>query len=609
MIQLGNENIDKIEDLEDINDREYQIVDENTKIIPKESMIMELSVLELPLFQFTYTKTDKLNVIDEPYTEEEIVNDSQLMFGANMSEQELKELNDLFGYEVIEKGDGTKIRRTRVERKSFSWYDSNNVKRGLLIKSLGHLPRQFEMDVFYGLLGLFVRKKGPFYKIDKQYDLKSSALYYTFYELSEYMGLTYSGTLCRQFRNAIRILKRTEYISLYNGVIYDKGEEKYTGNNVENSITLIQDYVFAYKTEKNRTTSEDMNMILFGRLILSNIANEYFKYINQNNYFSLPSGMVRKLYSYIEKCRYSPNKKELPYVKRKIEVLKVKLPLEYEYISRAKAKLINAIKELIKIGFIKDYIFTDEIEINKKKDKSKDASVIFCIKMTKEETIKDIESKENKKREDKKINAEQPYLKIPGDNLSKELSDRGIDANQIGKYINSMDKWDIIKYIIWADKKKYNNPNIESLGSQLAFMLKNHSDLKDGHSEIVEFVEMEKEKADKKTFDEKDHIKEEYKKYIDKSVEEFKEKDRELYDITYSLVLDGMEEKYKNYTSIPYLSEETKKNIEEFLELKAESNYFKELFEKEIKMLRNLMTFEEFSNKYISGKIIPKKNE
>ena len=82
-----------------------------------------------------------------------------------------------------------------VETREYSWVDSNNIERKFKMLCLGRLPRQFESDTFFGLLGLFTKKISPvkFETNSKKYQIENNKLEFSWHELCDYMQIPKTG--------------------------------------------------------------------------------------------------------------------------------------------------------------------------------------------------------------------------------------------------------------------------------------------------------------------------------------------------------------------------------------------------------------------------------
>jgi hypothetical protein len=597
--------------------------------IQEDSMPMELSVLEYPLFQFSYVTKNLLETFktEVPITKEEM--DTQMVTLNQMSEQDREETIELLGYKFVEKEDGSYVKQMFVETSHLELDGKGNKKGMLFAKAIGRLPRSFEADVFFALFRMFIKKCGGFKQnpVTKKYDIKTRKLYFTFYELERFMKLKHTGTLPRDFRNSIRLLYNTSYTSV--GLFYDANKEKYISDG-ERPIRLIEDYEFntakGEKLEKsvkqitlfegdniNKKSSmpvlEQLNMVRFSELIIENIENEYFKYLNPDIYFSLPSGLTRKLYGHLERNRYDNNRKELPFIKRKYETLRKKIPIDYKHLSRGKDKIANACKYLIKEGFIRDFIFCDEVKIAGRYDDA----VIFCIKHSKEDTIKLIESTAEI-REQKKVakdkadleaviteaseDNEKPYLKMPKKDLIQELLDRGVARYRIKTICSGKNDWDIIKMIIFVDKMVHEGKINKSTGAMLASAIENSDDYKEIDQDITEFIEIEKIKKETAARDLMINAKELYSQYIINEIERYKVEEPIVYNLAYSSIVGGLKDSYeKNKNGEIKLAEPIVAQLEDFINNGEDNEWFREYFKKEFAVIVKLSDMNAFCNK------------
>lgn len=429
---------------------------EKGKFIPQDSLIMELNILELPIFQFTYYK--------KPATEYE---------------------------EVI-----------HIFKDS-----NNNIERTIKIFNPEKLPRQLEQDICYGLAMLLVKKNGPIKQVDSLYDFKTRRLYFSIYELLETMGLSDGGRNYELVKDGIRRLANTDIYSYGKGAYYDKEKERHITNE-ETKIKIITEYHFS-ENETNGV-KEDINWVEFGTIFFSNLQREYFKFLDKNIYFQLSKGICRKLYGYLERHRYDNNWQPLKYIKRRIELLGAKIPIEYKYPSRFKSKIEPKLKELMDIGYLTDYEITDDF-------------VYFYFGITKEDRYRE------EKRKELENKTKKTYLRNLSDNLLEELLQREVDEKLARKLVEENNKWDIIKYCLYVDKQLWLGKRIESIGRFLYVSINQKWPLSN-ETDILEYIEKlkmeEREQRDKQEVD----IKEEYRRYLEKNFNKFKAENPELYE-------------------------------------------------------------------------------
>lgn len=595
--QLSLEVLSEIDEALDINLSDNK--EENIKVIHKNSFLMELSILELPFFLFSYYK-GKYKSVKE--LEKEI---KKLAKKKEISFEEAENIYEKEGKKKYE-----------VEVQEFDWVDSKNFKKKWRMESSKRLPRRFEFDVYYHLLELFFNKMSPtpYDKDAGVYQITTRRFYFTFYELALFMGLEPSGSIIENIKEAIRVIGSTKYYAYTDGVFFDKANEKWI-NSTEESIQLITEYSFS--TSKSKSTTKDLNWVEFGGIIINNIKHEYFKYLNNKIFHTLQSGLPRRIYTYLEKNRYI-NKSELPYLKRSYEVLANKIPLEYGYLSELKRKLIPVFDILIEKGYIKGYILGDEML------PSKEESVYFCFSCTTEYLIKELKKKGssqlrikgkimNSNAQNLKISETattgKSYLKIPMKPIKDELIDRGVSDKEVDKIILGKDRWEVIKYIIWIDKQKELNKTSD-IPALLRTAIEVGYDIKK-NNEIIEFVENEKMIFEKKEEALKKEVKLAYKTYADKEVSRFKNGNITMYNFIAQEILDNIDKNVSTLTQLKLLLNEVKtekekeklqmqiKELEDFIEHKEKSERFKRLIANEIMTMCKSLSFEDFREKYI----------
>nr|WP_307906166.1 replication initiator protein A [Clostridium botulinum] len=414
--------------------------------------------------------------------------------------------------------------------------------REMLALTTGQLPRKFTMDVWYGIVGLYIKKTSPinFNEQLNMFDIQSDRLYFTLYELAKFMKLTTGGSNIAKIQDAIRQLKNTQYYSFSNGSIYDKKNEEYIKTK-ERGLSLILEYEF--NSEKKRSSKQDMKYkcwVQLNSLVIDNIKHEFIKYLNSETYFTLPSGLTRGLYTYLEGNKYSSNGM-LTYIKRNFEVLANKIPIEYKFNSDLKKKLKKPLENLIKYGIISDYFYGDKYIINKK-----EPCIYFIFKGKKEDVINILRQKYEEKQlllevAADNIKKDEFKMKIP-ENLDKTLEEVGFNAKVIKQLYAEYDKWDIIKYVIWLQQQKSKNTgSVKNSAGLLRFALMGNVNLDISHKDIVEFVENQKENFEQNKISRQEILKNAYDKYVNDEIEKLKKEEDGTYNIIYENTLINIE--------------------------------------------------------------------
>lgn len=564
-------NLEK-EEIKEEDEVKEAVAIENTKCITVKSFPMDINILKAPLFLFNNYKPER-NELGKPINQ--------------------------------------------IEEKTYIWVDSKNMNRKLRMYCKGRLPRQFESDTFHGLVGLFIKKHAPFpfnYET-KQYEINVSKLEFSWYELCDFMNIPSTGYYIDRLKEAVRILKQTQYFSYENGVIYDRSNQKYLQSG-EEGMSLISKYKF--KTNKKVALNDEYateinsNFVIFDELILNNLRYEYLKFLDVEMFFNrIPSGIGRGIYGYLEANRYDNNGKPLMYVKRSYEALKVGIPVEFNYPYEIKNKLEKPLKHKMKIGYLKDFAFGDEIMINGKKE----SCVYFCFGITASELKNMLERKKIVEQiqfdfedNDDEVaigvvsNSEKEYLKLPTKPLVDELIERKVDTKFAHDIVSKKDKWFIIKHILWLDKQM-STGKVGETGALLSFALRreNGIDIKNNqYQDIYDFIENEKLKEKLTRKDSVNKLKEEYDKYVSQNISDFKE--TQDYQLFKEVLLSDMNSNIDRMIKQNKAINNDVSKLEEFKLLQEKSAYFEEQITKEIKVMKKIMTEQEFKNQKINDK-------
>lgn len=555
------------------------------KIIQHTTTVVDINIAEYPLF---------IGSAKEVTTMGELEKRNDLSSGAKRimeaKRRKMKQINREKEYQYIP-----------VSYKK--WLDKKNKQREILI--LGDVPTLTTMNVWNGLIALYIHKISPltFDDFKHTYDIEEDTMYFTLYELAKIMNKSTAGNILNSLMDEIFTLKNTTYYSLSEGIFYIKKDNGYLKSKIE-GFSLIVDAKFqSEKREKNKKVTTKCR-IQFNRMIVDNIKHEYIKYLNPNEYFNLPSrGYTRRLYLYIKGNMYQSNKKMYQYIKRDINTLSYKLPLDYDYISEFKRKLKKPLKNLIKINLIKDYFYGDEILING----IKQHCLYIIFQGTKQDIINILSLKHKQinimlEPENKKF-----QLYIPK-NISKELLDLGVSEIFVNKIIKEKNKWEITKYILWAKEEKRKR-HIGNMGGMLNFALtKNVIKLEKTHKHIVEYVEEEKEKSKVKRKNTQQQKEYSYQEYVNKEIAKFKKHNVGSYELLYDNLLinlnDNLEKKIAEYNLLLSDNNVSKKDKislneqkQEYLDFKKNqenSKLFKKQLQNNIVQILMLKGFDEF---------------
>lgn len=548
------------------------------KALQEQSFIMDINILEAPFFLFNQ-KNKAIKVKD-----------------VKQNPNITKEVQHILEFHGIDEG----------EARYFNWKDSKGMTREMLALSTGQLPRKFTMDVWYGIIGLYIKKASPILYNNQMslFEIESDRLYFTLYELAKFMKLTTGGANLKKIQDAIRQLKATQYYSFSNGSIYDKKNEEYIKTK-ERGLSLILDYEFNSKKRKTSSTDKKCKCwVQINSLVVDNIKHEFIKYLDSEMYFSLPSGLTRGLYTYLEGNKYTSNG-VLTYIKRSFNVLANKIPIEFQYNSEFKKKLEKPLENLKKYKVISDYFYGDVDIINEK-----DHSVYFVFKGTKNDVIYELRKKyEEKRNQDRKllevaIDKEDKFkMEIPKD-LDKTLEDIGFSVKVIKQLYAEHDKWDIIKYVIWLQQQLHESKGIvKNKAGLLRFAL----DSKEVNlnvpqfQDIIEFVDRKKEEYEQSKLSKEEILNKAYEKYVNEEINKFKKEDDGTYEIIYNTTLTNIDVQLdKQLAQLRLLQNETDEILpslqlwEEYKEKRDKSKLFEQNLTNSIKVLRGIKTKEEF---------------
>ena len=562
------------------NKKSVEIGEPKTKdkdrTIREKSFIMDINVIEAPLFRFKNKRT--VQTIAKLENDETISKEMRYVLSRVPEESKSSQVEFL------------------------SWTDSKGLEREILAMSMFRLPNAFAMDVFYALIGVYIKQHSPLMYSDeeKTYDLPSNKVDFTLYELCEFMGLSVGGGNYQKIKDAIRELNAVKYYSLANGIFYNKKMERYESSR-EKSISLIDNYDIIGKG-KNRS-KEERCTVTFGDLVIENMRYSFIKFLSNNVYFQLKSGLTRRLYSYIEGNNFNKQ-----YIKRSFDVLKHKIPLDFEYKSELKRRLKKPLENLIESGILKDYFFGDDILINGVSENC----IYIIFKGTRKQLIDSLTEKPKDIKVEKKKDLEEDYsLKFP-ENIKEELSLLGINSKKITEILQKHTKWKIAEYILWI-KDGIRRGKVKDPAGLFVFAITDEMvKVNKTHPDITEFIDRIKREIEGKKDIDENLIKSEYRKYIEQELKLFEEEDEFAYVATKESIMDDIEKIQKKriksqrqlYNMATTEAEKDKllkviEKCEKFSVEKDKSEIFIESFVKKIKLYRGLKDFSDYKIEYL----------
>lgn len=553
------------------DEEKNKLVKIKDKALKEKSFIMDINMIEAPLFQFKNKRS--IQTVRSLEKDPTISNEIKYVLSRMPEESKSSQVEFL------------------------SWTDGNGLEREILATSIFRLPNAFAMDVFHALIGLYIKKNSPiaYLEDEKIYNMPENKLEFRILEVCDYMKISYGGTIYQKIKDAIRELSSVKYYSLANGTFYNKGKEQYETSR-EKSISLIGDYDII---QKGKSKSDEMCQVTFGNLVMENIKYSYIKFLNDNTYFKLKSGLTRRLYTYIEGNKY--NKK---YIKRSFDVLRYKIPIDFKYSSDLKKRLKSPMENLMSSGVIKDYFYGNDILINGEKEDC----IYIIFNGDRKEIIDSLTTEPVIVEKEEEIQAE---FEFPND-IESELIKLDIDKSKISEIMEKNTKWQIAEYILWI-KDGMKKGKVKNAATLFVFAaLGGMVNVSATNPEISEFVENVKKEAEGKTRIKEEVIKQAYNEYIEKEIRLFASDDEFVFSALKSTVIGDIEKaKSKRIKSLRQRynieEKESEKELllkrierwEKFSIEKEKSEIFIEQLVKSAKAYRGLLDYDEFKNEYL----------
>ena len=553
------------------------------KQISENSFLVDVNMIEAPLFVFK--PRNKINVIQHWLESEDVSKRAK---------------------KVLKRKENPETSKAEYLR----WNDSRGNDREILATSQEQLPNGFDMDVLYTLIALYIKKNQPilFDKDLNKYVLHSRKLNCSFTEVCEYMGISDGGANIERIRDSISHLFSVSYYCLTKGIMYDKANEDHIEG--EKAVRLLC-YEILSKEKQIRKGSQSI-IITFDNLILSNIETSFIKFLNNDTYFALRSGLTRRLYTYIEGNRYNKD-----FILRNFSTLKYKVPVEFRNKSDLKRKLKAPLDRLIEGGVITDYFYTDEFKV-----KGVDSEgIYFIFSGTKATAIKIIEDAYDEKNPnikkisiDKKQDLGIQFELIFPEDIKQELIDFGVNAKKIAEVSRKYSKWKLVEYILWI-KDGIARGKVKDPAALFVFAITDEMvKVENTHPKITEFVANVKLDVEGKKQVSKKLIDDAYKTYIEYELSLFEEEDEFAFVAAKESILKDIEKiqdkRIKSQKQLYNMAttEKEKKTLllviekwGKFTVQREKSDIFIEQFVKKIKLYRCLKDYEEFKYEYIKN--------
>ena len=554
----------------------------NGKTISSNSFLVDINMVEVPMFIFKPKKS---------------VKNAEYWLNSN-------DLSEIAKKVLKRKSDGKNILAEYMK-----WTDSRGNEREILATSQESLPNGFAMDVLFTLIALYIKKSPSIVYCEEEckYILPTRKVSCSLTELCEYMGISDGGKSIDKIKNAIYQLEAVHYYPITTGIIYNGQFEEFEEG--ESSIRLLEYEILARKQQ--RTRDKHSVTITFGDIILSNIEKSFIKFLNNDTYFSLRSGLTRRLYTYLEGNKYNKS-----HIVRKYDTLKYKLPVDFRSKSDLKRKLKAPLERLREVGAISDYMYADEFNIPVEEKEC----IYFIFKGTKNTIIKQLEEDYAKKHPKLKSSKEklkvaleiETELVFPND-IRQELVDIGINSKKITEIMSKYGKYKIAEYILWLKDGVARGKAKDPAGMFVFAITDEMVKVKKTHPHIIEFVARYKAEVEGKQLFSEETIKEAYSDYIDREISLFEEDDEFMFEATKESILDDIEEVQEKriksqrqlYNMATKKDEKAKmlsiiEKWEKFSTEREKSEIFIEQFVKKTKIYRSLKDYNEFKQEFIS---------
>jgi len=233
-------------------------------------------------------------------------------------------------------------KRVGKTSKEYVWQERNGTgeltsERKFGVDCTAGLPNYFDMDVFNAIMRVYVRKCGLHKKTD---------VHFTIYELMGELKLpVHDGEKVNRVRKSLERMAKT---NLYFENAFFAEKKRIT------KIVHLISRVEIYEQQKGNRLVNMIKVVLDDELVNS-IERNYYKLIDYEVYNSLPSGLPRRLYEYLEKKKYRKNRFEID-----IRKLAKRIPLKTSKISQLKNLLERANSKLKEKDVISKWEFNQK---------------------------------------------------------------------------------------------------------------------------------------------------------------------------------------------------------------------------------------------------------
>jgi len=239
------------------------------------------------------------------------------------------------------------MQKRRVDKtiEEYVWEERNGAgeitgERKFKVECTRGIPNYFDMDVFNGIMRVYVKKGGAY---------KKTEIHFTIYELMRELGLpVHDGTRVNNVRESLERMAKTN-LHFENSFYAEK--EKIT------KIVHLISRIEIYEQQKGNRFINMIKVVLDDELVNS-IERKYYKLIDFRIYKALATGIPRRLYEYLEKKKYKKNQFEID-----IRKLARWMGLKTSKISQLKELLGKANNELKEKGVIDKWKYQKNIVV------------------------------------------------------------------------------------------------------------------------------------------------------------------------------------------------------------------------------------------------------
>jgi len=235
--------------------------------------------------------------------------------------------------------------KTKQEKTFVQWSDSKN-KFSLECVCKYGVPGSFEQDVYTASMRIWLKQGMPLDGIILNYS-----------DICRELHLSPPKYYVGQVKEALKKLAQARYEFKQSFFLVIDGRPK----KIDTHFSLYDSAsLFSYNKNTNRSKRSSESHLIFPEEIRKNLEAKYYQFLDMVWYRSLPEGLPRRLYEYLEKRRYH-NLNGIFSIGE--EAICRWLPVRDNCVTQRRETLAKTAKKLIDVGYLQGYEFDKKKKI------------------------------------------------------------------------------------------------------------------------------------------------------------------------------------------------------------------------------------------------------